>query len=162
MSSQFGGLTTKKGWRQIGSELAEEFRKWGIDEYHLPYKADSERLGSVTVTVVISGQERRLTCSRFTDGNWPERNFHAILLAVRSSRLMDQRGIGSLLVEAAQLKALPDPSDPHFVLSVHPSADVETVRAAYRRKIVEAHPDQGGTREGLDRVMEAGRRLGLS
>ena len=155
-----GDLHTTKNWRQIQAELTDELRKWEIDQYLLPYKDDSVRRGLVTVTVFIEGDERRLTCDRFSDGNWPERNYAAILLAVRSARLADQRGIGSLVAQAAQLKSLPDPDDPYHILGVRPSAGIEEIRAAYKQRMLAAHPDQGGSREGLERVMEAGRRAG--
>ena len=157
---KYGDLHTTKNWRQIQAELKDELRKWDIDQYLLPYKDDSVRRGSVTVTVIIEGDERRLTCDRFSDGNWPERDYAAILLAVRSARLADQRGIGSLVAQAAQLKSLPDPDDPYHILGVQPSAGIEEIRAAYKRHLLAAHPDQGGSRESLERVMEAGRRVG--
>ena len=158
---KYADLHTTKSWRQIQAELREELRKWDISEYRLPYKDDSIRRGSVTVTVFIEGEERRLTCDRFKDGNWPERNFAAILLAVRSARLAEQRGIGSLAVQAAQLKSLPAPDDPYNILGVGPSAGIEEIRAAYKRSVLAAHPDQGGSREALERIVEAGRRLGV-
>ena len=162
MTTKLGNLTTTKSWRQITAEIQDEFRKWGIFNYSLPYKGDSERLGSVTVLVTVNGQERRLTCSRFSEGNAPERNYAAILSAVRSARLAEQRGIGSVLADAVALKMLPDPADPYRILGVHPSAGMDEVRAAYKRMVIKHHPDQGGGPELLDAVREAGRRLGVA
>ena len=160
---KYGDLHTTKTWRQIDRELKHEFRKWGIDSYLLPYKDDSVRRGSVTVIVVQEGGEgRRLTCDRFTEGNWPERNYADLLLAVRSARLAEQRGIGSLLADAVALKMLPDPADPYRILGVHPSAGMDEVRAAYKRMVIKHHPDQGGGPELLDAVREAGRQLGVA
>ena len=162
MTNRYGDLHTTKTWRQIEQELRDEFRKWDIHDYLLPFQDDSVRRGSVTVTVYLEGEERRLACGRFTERNAPERNYCAILLAVKSARLAEQRGIGFLVAEAAKLKQLPDPNDPHFILGVQPSAGFGEVKAAYKRRIVQAHPDQGGNRADLERVMDAGRKLGVA
>jgi len=41
------------------------------------------------------------------------------------------------------------------VLDLDPSASAEEVRAAYRERVKEVHPDQGGDRESFERVREA-------
>ena len=157
-----GGLNTSKNWTQITREMREELRKWGITQYHMPYKGGSERLGSVTVIVTIKGQEKRITCDRFHEANWPERDYVAIKGAIRAARLADQRGLGSVFAQAYQLIALPDPDDPYYILGVNPQAGIEDIRYAYRKRVAEAHPDQGGSREMFERVIEAGQRLGVS
>jgi curved DNA-binding protein CbpA len=49
--------------------------------------------------------------------------------------------------------------DPHEVLGVDPDADEETVVAAYRRRVKEVHPDQGGSIAEFRAVKEASERL---
>jgi ferredoxin len=44
---------------------------------------------------------------------------------------------------------------PHEVLLIPPDADEETVEQAYRDRVKEAHPDQGGTIEEFQRVRAA-------
>jgi len=44
---------------------------------------------------------------------------------------------------------------PHDVLDVDPDADDETIVQAYRERVKEVHPDQGGTRSDFLRVKEA-------
>lgn len=53
-------------------------------------------------------------------------------------------------------------SSPDFysVLGIAPDADQKTIRAAYRRRAREAHPDQGGSAEDFHRVQEAWETLG--
>lgn len=46
-------------------------------------------------------------------------------------------------------------ASPYEVLQVQSDADPETIRAAYRRRAKEAHPDQGGTVEEFQRVKAA-------
>lgn len=49
-----------------------------------------------------------------------------------------------------------DPTAAAFaVLGVHSGASSEEIRAAYRRKVKEVHPDHGGTKESFRRVREA-------
>ncbi len=43
----------------------------------------------------------------------------------------------------------------HAVLGVDRDADAETVRDAWRERVKEAHPDNGGTQEQLRRVHDA-------
>ena len=158
----YGNLNTTKTWEQITREVQQELHKWGITDYILPFQGDSIRLRSVTLTVRVHQDEKTITCDRFQDSNWPERNYAAIALALRSARLADQRGIASVFAQAVQLTALPDPNDPRYILGVHPNASHDDIVHAYRRKLIQTHPDQGGSRETLDRVMEAGRALGVS
>ena len=158
----YGNLSTTKTWDQISREVQQELDKWGITDYFLPYKGDSVRQRSVTLRVTIRNEEKTLTCERFQDGNWPERNYAAIALAIRSARLADQRGIAQVFAQAAQLVALPDPNDPTYIIGAKPTATREELNRAYHRKLIQAHPDQGGTREALERVIEAGRKLGIA
>jgi hypothetical protein len=52
--------------------------------------------------------------------------------------------------------AAPDPVASAFrELGLDPGADVETVRDAYRDRVKEVHPDQGGDEESFKRVREA-------
>ena len=51
-------------------------------------------------------------------------------------------------------------SDFYSVLGVEPDADQKTIRAAYRRRARQAHPDQGGSAEEFHRVQEAWETLG--
>ena len=119
-----GALLTKT-WEEITREVREELRKWGTTSYILPCKGDSGnsvRLKPVTVRIKIRGEERQVTCDQFHDRNRPERDYAAIAIALRSARLADQRGIGAVFAQAAQLAALPGPNDPHHVLGVKPGA----------------------------------------
>ncbi|WP_323674924.1 J domain-containing protein [Halorubellus sp. PRR65] len=45
--------------------------------------------------------------------------------------------------------------DAFDVLGLSPSADVDAVRAAYRDRVKEAHPDHGGSEDAFARVREA-------
>jgi hypothetical protein len=47
-------------------------------------------------------------------------------------------------VAGSVASASPRPVDPHALLGVAPGAPLEEVKAAFRRKALEHHPDQGG------------------
>ena len=47
------------------------------------------------------------------------------------------------------------PSDAHAVLGVPVDADIETLRDAYRRRVKDCHPDQGGDPAEFARVQRA-------
>jgi ferredoxin len=48
---------------------------------------------------------------------------------------------------------------PHEVLDVEPDADAEAIERAYRRRVKETHPDQGGTRQEFLAVRAAYEQL---
>ena len=45
--------------------------------------------------------------------------------------------------------------NPYQVLGIQPGADEEAIKAAYRQKAKETHPDHGGSAEAFQRVQEA-------
>ena len=70
-------------------------------------------------------------------------------------------------VGGAAATASPRPIDPHALLGVDPGAPLEEVKAAFRRKALEHHPDVGGeaaafiaVKRAYDRIVRrrAGRR----
>lgn len=160
-----GGLNTTQTWDALLRELKEELRKWGVEDYHLPYKGDSERKGEVSLTMLLNGVEKTIGCSEFThEYRGMERNLCALKEAIRGTRLADQRGILSLLAEVAQaaLPALPA-YEPRRVLGVSDGAGKSEVRSAYHAKVLYYHPDQPtGNRPMFDLVHQAGKDLGVA
>ena len=130
-----------KPWLDSLRELTDEFRKWGIEDYILPTKSESLATGHVTVRFAPRGDWIELPCSRWTSGHDPraaEKNLQAILLAIRSARLADQRGIGGLFARALEHLALTDGTnhdDPYSILGVSQGATQEELWSAYRRKL---------------------------
>ena len=49
--------------------------------------------------------------------------------------------------------------DPFEILGVHPDADEAEIDQAYRRRVMETHPDQGGSARAFQRVKEAYERI---
>ena len=161
-----GSMRTTKGWNELRSEVEDQFNKWGFTDVLFPTKRDSLNAGDVTVLVRKRGDDwHELKCGAFTGPDGPEKNLCAIREAVRGFRLADQRGIGSLFADMSKLLALPEPpaeGDPYSVLGVRKTDSPERVGAAYRARVKETHPDQGGDPEEFMRVQEAGRALGVA
>ena len=139
----------------------------GLEDYLLPTKEASVRDGAVTLKLAKRGVWIDVTCGLFSSRrNGPECNLCAIKEAVRSARLADQRGIGPIFAELGKLLALPQGdsagSGPHQILGVEFGAEMARLKAAYRSRIKETHPDvPGGNREEFESVQAAARELGV-
>lgn len=153
-----GHLQTNRLWSESLSELKEEFRKWGVQDYTLPtYNASRQ---AVQVSFAINGLWSYPTCSRFPTR---EQNLRAIVMAVHAVRLASQRGIGELIAEASKHLALPSGRsgelDPYMVLGVSRDTTPGSLKAAYRKRVQETHPDHGGDPEEFKKVLAAGQAL---
>jgi hypothetical protein len=62
-------------------------------------------------------------------------------------------------VGAAAMVASARPVDPHALLGVAPGAPLEEVKAAFRRKALEHHPDHGGEAAAFIAVKRAYDRI---
>lgn len=163
--ANYGGMGNTVSWEQTLLDTRECFRRWGVEDFILPTKAESQRNKSVRVDFAKRGTWVAPTCGRF---DTPEQNFRAVYLALDAFRKADQRGIGAMYAEVARALSLPDPTDPYRTVSEHAGVEIDTttaielVRSAYRRALQNTHPDHGGKRDDYDRVREAGRRLGFA
>ena len=156
-----GNLTSNVRWGDLLDRCRGTFRKWDIGEYMLPNYRRSVESGAVTIEFIHRGEWRKATCTRW--GKDARRNFHALVLAFEAVRKADQRGIAGVFAEVASAFALPPgASSAHQTLGVGTSATEDEIRAAYRARLQETHPDHGGERADFDKVREAGRALGLS
>jgi hypothetical protein len=160
----YGNLHTTVSWRETVADLKECFRKWGVEDYILPTKQESERIGCVEVSFAKRGVWAVPRCARFST---PEQNIRAVYLALDAVRLADQRGIGELMAEASRVLALPDPSQAEAVIARFSAAiSADEVRAKprmyYAQALHETHPDHGGRREDFDAVRRAGEQMGVA
>jgi hypothetical protein len=106
------------------------------------------------------GQDYAVACdkhSRLKD------NVRVVYLWVHETRMRGQRPVvtGSSEFAAARLPSGEEDdtvvatAPPHEVLDVAPDAAESVIKAAAQARIKEAHPDQGGTTEELQRVRRA-------
>lgn len=155
-----GELQTSRTWSESLADLKDEFRKWGIDDYIVPTMKESRAAQEVKVSFAVNGRWSYPTCGRWPGS--PQKNLRAIVLAIEAVRKADQRGIGSLLAEAAKHLALGSGKrDPYQVLGVRPGMSREAFAFAYRQKIKETHPDTGGSTDAFLEVRAAAEELGL-
>ena len=105
-----------------------------------------------------------MECSRFTgEPAGMERNLRAIYLAINAVRKMNQRGLGSLLFEAAKHLALESGSpDPYDVLRIPRTSNSDALKKAYRQRARETHPDMGGSEAEFRKVQTAAEELGIA
>lgn len=93
-------------------------------------------------------------------------NVREVYLWVHETRLRGNREVetGETEFAAARLPsgdddAITTPVPPAEVLDVSPNASPEEVREAYRERVKEVHPDQGGSEEEFHRVERAKEKL---
>lgn len=96
-------------------------------------------------------------------------NVRAIALGLEALRKVDRYGIARGGEQYRGWKALPqataDTGNPlGFLAAVAdiPLANGTDPKVLYRQALKRAHPDHGGSREKLEQVQEAGRRLGVA
>jgi len=103
------------------------------------------------------GEQYAVACDEYTD---LRSNVRAIGLYIEEKRKMSNRPVvtGQDEFATARLPSGDDESGivarppPHEVLEVSPDASPAVVKAAYREKIKEAHPDGGGTSDEAELV----------
>ncbi|MES1199261.1 MAG: J domain-containing protein [Pseudomonadota bacterium] len=91
----------------------------------------------------------------------------ALVFAMRGSEWFSLLAIGGALLawpwprRRAQSAPAIDPEDQkaHAILGVSAQASASEIRAAFRKKIAEAHPDRGGSQEQAARLVSARDRL---
>ncbi len=111
------------------------------------------------------GVQFAIACDKYGD---PASNMRAIALTLKAKRDIGRWGAATEKAEYEGYKALPPPTGapgdympmedvvpPHIILGVHERASRHEVKAAYRRLVLEAHPDRGGTADKLRQITEA-------
>lgn len=119
----------------------------------------------VVVYWTKGGVQFAIACDRYRDA---ASNMRAIALTLKAKRDIQRWGATTEKAEYEGFKALPPPTGapgdyqameevvpPHVVLGVHERASKNEIKAAYREKVLSAHPDKGGTADQLRKVTEA-------
>jgi hypothetical protein len=155
-------------------ELLAELRRLGaikvILSSDVPLKKNGEPYGGdpepadpgVAVWFQHGGQTRVIACDAYKTLTG---NVRAVGLTVNALRAVQRHGATELLDRAfAGFKALPAAGPPwHVALGVPEDAGADAVLAGYRRRVLETHPDRGGSAEEFAKVQAAwdeARRLG--
>lgn len=98
-----GDLNTSATWEKTGVDLKQELRKWGKTG-QVQERVYCAKVHEVILMVHSEVEPIQLTCNKF---DTPEQNIRAIFQAVHMMRMIDQRGIGSIVVMGRKLMGLP-------------------------------------------------------
>jgi hypothetical protein len=160
---------------QAFDDLEAELDRLGVDDYRYSFDAQSrQRDGrpysratpddpSFVLRWTMDGQQFAVACDRWAT---LRDNVRSVGLYVREKRKMENRPVTTGASEFANAR-LPSadestvPGEPpaHVVLDISPEASDDAVRAAYRERLKEVHPDVGGDPEQFKRVQHAKERL---
>ena len=164
---------------KIRSDLAFELRMMGCTDYVISSDLQVRRDGllyagqkapsdpGVALYFTRKGREICISCDQYRN---IDVNLRAIGKTIEAIRGIERWGTEEMMDAAfTGFAALPEnvivtpyTKRPwHEVLEVSPTASPEVVRAAYRQKMLKAHPDHGGTTEQFQEVQDALRESGV-
>lgn len=96
----------------------------------------------VCVYFQLAGKPYAMACDGYTK---VADNLAAIAAHIDATRAIARYGVASAAETLQAFQALPSPKKAHEILGVSPLASEAEVRAAWRKAIAAAHPDQGGS-----------------
>lgn len=120
----------------------------------LPYAGQKEPEDrGVAVYFMLYGRQYCFACDRWDKvGD----NIQAARHTIAALRGIERWGTGDMLQAAfTGFAALPNPENPYTVLGVKEGATQDEVNAAYRAKVKELHPDNGGNADEFNKVINA-------
>ena len=150
-------LATVTGWQTSSIVLTFEKEGWGTQT------GDS----GAAIWFMWGDAQRCVTCDLYTSQG---ANLSAIAQILQSCVAEYNRGSIAAVSHALASYTPSTPSPPDTVplghwsetLGISQSASQADIQAAFRRQALKAHPDQGGTREEWDKVMNAFEQARLS
>jgi hypothetical protein len=124
-----------------------------------PYARASPDDPSFVLRWSMDGEQFAVACDRWST---LRDNVRSVGLYVREKRKMEGRPVTTGASEFANARlpgagedALVGEPPAHVVLEVAPDAPDQVVREAYRERVKEVHPDNGGSPEAFQRVQRA-------
>ncbi|WP_049928658.1 J domain-containing protein [Halopiger goleimassiliensis] len=128
-------------------------------EPHRPYADRDPDDPGVVVYFERDGQQFAVPCDRWDN---LRDNAQAIAKYLNAKRALDRYGVQTVESEfstqalpSADEKAVGGEEPPYVVLDVEPDASEAEVRHAFREKVKDAHPDNGGSATEFQRVRDA-------
>lgn len=144
----------RMGARHIVISTNVELRKDGLPYSNRRPPTDC----GVAVYFLRRGKQMTFACDRW---DRVRDNMRAITKTIDAMRGIERWGASDMMERAfSAFEALPPPGTPvqascWDILGIEPSADIHTIKAAWRKRMKTAHPDQGGTREEYEQVQAA-------
>jgi hypothetical protein len=152
------------------SELLNQLRLMGaryvVISTNIPLRRDGQPYAGarpvedrgVAVYFQRHGKQMTFACDRWDRvGD----NMRAISKTIEAMRGVERWGASDMMERAfSAFEALPPPSEAvqascWDILGLQPGADQSAIKAAWRKRMKTAHPDQGGTREEFEQVQRA-------
>lgn len=107
----------------------------------------------VAIYFTRKGQPMVMARDAFTRA---EENMRSLAMALEAMAQLERHGGSGLAGRAFRgFVALPQPKRPHEVLGCSADASESEIRAAWKRRISQAHPDQGGSDQAAGEVNAA-------
>jgi hypothetical protein len=141
-------LHTSKSWLQTRSEIANEFRLWGIEDWIVEQFNNGAKLSYVrngkTIDLFMDKQER------------PADNLRVLYFTIHSLRMNEVRGISEVMATAyLQIAGPKQKRNPYDVLMIMEDSPLEVAEAVFRSLAKKHHPDNGGNVETFKELNEA-------
>ena len=160
---------------QAFDELEAELDRLDVDDYRYSFDAQSRQTDgrpysranpddpAFVLRWSMDGQQFAVACDRWAR---LRDNVRSVGLYVREKRKMENRPVTTGESEFANAR-LPSADEStvtgeppaHVVLDTSPEASDDEIRAAYRERLKEVHPDVGGDPDQFKRVQRAKERL---
>ena len=169
---RYGNLNKMPSGR-IRQQLARELRLMDVNDFVISSNVAVRRDGlpyanqkapddpGVVLYFTRKGQDIAISCDAW---HTVDANLRAIGLTIEAIRGMERWGTEEMIDRAfTGFKALPESTivTPYQsrlwyeVLEVSPTASPEIIKAAYRQKMLKAHPDQGGSAAEFEEIQKA-------
>ena len=149
-------LRTWEGVTDVQLDSGAEHQKQNPNK---PYARSSFDDSGVVVRFTKDGEQMAAACDRWDN---PRDNGQDLYHYLHETRMQEQRGTVTAESEYRKLRlpsgdeeAVAAKPSAHRLLGVEHDASDAEVRAAYRERVKETHPDLGGSAEALERVRDA-------
>lgn len=106
----------------------------------------------VCVYFDMAGEPYAMACDRY-DTLW--QNVAAIANHIDATRRIERYGVATAAETLKAFIALPQPKRPHDILGIAPASTEAEIKRAWRSRIADAHPDQGGTQAAASEINAA-------
>jgi len=149
-------LATWQGVTDVQLDSGAEHQKRNPNK---PYANSSFDDPGVVVRFNKDGEDMAAACDRWDN---PRDNAQDLYHYLHETRMQEQRGTVTAESEYSKLRLPSGDEDvvagsppAHVTLGVDADASDKEVRDAFREKLKQVHPDQGGSREEYERVVDA-------